>query len=272
MKIKVQLLTLFLLLCTASDIAAQTPEVLIDSAATAYNNKEYAKAIDFYQQCEQKYGSSAALYANIGNSYAKLGDYGHAFIFYERSLRLNPGDKEVRNNREFILRKITDANKANLAGKKISVEPDEPGFFTKIGLYLTHSHTSDTWATWGLVMFLILCGCIAIYYFRKEELVRKIGFFGGISALFLCIVFNILAVRAAKIFELDNEGVIIEFKSSLKAEPFSSAKTVGVPLVKGTKLEILETQNSKDGKPEWYKVRLNSDLAGWIEASEFEII
>ena len=55
-------------------------------------------------------------------------------------------------------------------------------------------------------------------------------------------------------------------------EPFSSAKAVGTPLERGTPLDILESENSQDGTIEWYKVRLNSEFAGWIQASDFEVI
>lgn len=271
-KIKSLIIVTLGLTCTFGTAKAENIDALLDSAYNAYCTGNYSRSIEIYEDCINKSGTSPQLLANIGNAYAKAGDYGRAFLNYERSLYLNPSNKEVRNNRAYIVSKIEDANKANAAGKKISVAPDEIVFFTKLGLFLKHSQTSNTWATLGVITFILLCGCIALYYFKENVLVRKIGFFGGISLLVLCIIFNIISFVSGKAYNIHNEGVIIEFKTSLKSEPFESSKTVGIPLVRGTKMTVLETQADKDGSEKWFKVRLNSDIAGWIKSKDFEII
>lgn len=247
-------------------------DAMLDSAANAYMSGNYNIAIEQYEECIKQYGTSSQLLANLGNSYAKAGDYGRAFLNYERSLYLNPSDKEVRNNRAYIVSKIEDANKANAGGKKISVVPDKPGFFNQLATYLQHSQKSNTWAVCGVICFVLLCGCVAMYYFREEVLLRKIGFFGGIGMLALCLTFNILSIVTAKASQINNEGIIIEFKTSLKAEPYESSKTVGIPLVRGTKMTIMDIQQEEGQKERWYKVRLNTDIAGWIKSKDFEII
>lgn len=244
----------------------------LDSARNAYESGRYADAIRIYKNVEKSKGTSAALLANLGNAYVKTGDYGNAFVSYERSLRLDPSNKEVRNNRAYILSKIEDANMANAKGKKVSVVPDEPTFFTKVRHYMTHSHTSNTWAIWAGVSFVLLCGCIALYVFASTVYLRKIGFFGGITMIVLCIAFLIFSFSSAKACDTHEDGVVTGFKVTLLTEPYSSAKPSGTPLVKGTKLSIIERETGAGGKVEWYKVRLNSDFVGWIQASDFEII
>lgn len=243
-----------------------------DDAAKAYDAGEYLKSAAIYEEIAKSNGVSAELYANMGNAYAKAGDYGHAFLCYERSLYLNPSDKEVRNNRAYILSKIEDGNKANAKGKKFSVVPDSPSFFSKIGDYIKHSHTSNAWAIWAGICFVILCGCLAVYFFRQEVLLRKIGFFGGFGFAFFTIIFVWFAFASAKACTEHNQGVIMGYKVTLLTEPFSSAKSSSIPLERGTKLDVIEIERGKDDKPEWYKVRLNSDIIGWIPASEFEVI
>ena len=121
-------------------------QVSIEDAKRAYDEGKYAEAAQMYESIAKEKGTSAELLANMGNAYAKAGDYGHAFLCYERSLYLDPSDKSVRSNRAYILSKIEDANKANAKGKKISVVSDEPSFLMRLKHYITHSHTSDTWA------------------------------------------------------------------------------------------------------------------------------
>lgn len=244
----------------------------LDEAEKAYEAGEYSKAATIYKEIADSVGVSAELYANMGNAYAKAGDYGHAFLYYERSLYLNPSDKEVRNNRAYIVSKIEDGNKANAKGKKISVTPDEPSFFSKVGEYIKHSHTSNTWAIWGGICFILLCGCIALYFFRREVIVRKIGFFGGFGFAALTIIFLWFAFASARACMEHNQGVIMGYKVVLLSEPFTTAKSSSIPLERGTRLDVIEVETDKDEKPEWYKVRLNSDIIGWIPASEFEVI
>lgn len=255
----------------AFDISAQV-DSLLNKATESYNKGEYAQAAALFEELASTSGVSAELYANLGNAYAKTGDYGHAILNYERSLYLNPSDKEVRNNRAYIYSKIEDGNKANAKGKKISVTPDTPSFFSKLGDYIKHSHTSNTWAICGGVCFVLLCGCIALYIFRREVIIRKIGFFGGFGFAFLTSLFIWFAFASAAACNEHNQGVIMGYKVSLMAEPLATSKQSSIPLERGSKLDVIEIEIGKDQKPEWYKVRLNSDIIGWIPASDFEII
>ncbi len=269
MKIKLIVLVLGLLSISNFNIFAENT---LEAAEKAYKAGNYAEAAEIYNVISKEKGTSAELLANMGNAYAKAGDYGQAFLCYERSLYLDPSDETVRNNRAYILSKIEDGNKANAKGKNISVVPDEPSFLYKLKHYVTHSHTSDTWALWGGVSFVLLCGCIAVYIFRQEVLLRKIGFFGAIALVVLCALFMAFSFASAKACMSHNQGVVTGFKVTLLTEPFTSSKGSGTPLERGTRLDILERETDASGKVEWYKVRLNSELAGWISASEFEVI
>lgn len=241
-------------------------------AEKAYSEGRYAEAAEIYHRISKEYGVSAPLLANMGNVYAKAGDYGHALLYYERSLRLNPSDKSVKSNRAYILSKIEDGNKANAKGKNVSVVAEQPSFFSGIKHYISYGHTSNTWAIWGGVSFVLLCVCIALYVFRSEVLLRKTGFFGAIVLIVFCVVFMSFSFISARASQEHDQGVITGFKVSLLTEPFSSSKPSGTPLERGTRLDILEKEANTKGNIEWYKVRLNSDFVGWIHASEFEVI
>lgn len=272
MKLSLKFLIIAITLVIGTALSFAQENATLGNAQKAYEAGEFAKAAGIYEEIAKSQGVSAALYANMGNAYAKAGDYGHAFLCYERSLYLNPSDKEVRNNRAYILSKIEDGNKANAKGKKISVVADSPSFFSKVGDFIKHSHTSNTWAVWGGISFILLCGCIAVYFFRQEILLRKIGFFGGFGMAFLTVIFLWFAFASAKAVSTHDQGVVMGYKVTLLAEPFSSAKPSSIPLERGTKLDVIEIEKGKENNPEWYKVRLNSDIVGWIPANDFEVI
>jgi tetratricopeptide (TPR) repeat protein len=92
------LLLLFTLLSAtalaASDVA---PDSLIARAEAAYLAGDHTAALDLYA-ATAKGGTSAGLLFNIGNCHYKLGDHSRAILFYERALKLAPGDEDIRAN------------------------------------------------------------------------------------------------------------------------------------------------------------------------------
>lgn len=244
----------------------------LDSASVAYKEGRYEDAVEIYKRVAKTHGESASLLANLGNIYLKAGDYGNAMLSYERSLRLNPSNKSVRNNRLYILSKVEDGNKANAKGKNVSVVAEETTFIYSLNNYITREHSSTMWAIWGGICFVIVCLCIALYMFRTEVLLRKIGFFGSIVMLVASITLICFSLASAKAFTTHDEGVVTGYKVTLLSEPYSTANASCTPLVSGTKLDILEREEGANGSTNWYKVRLNSDFVGWIQSSDFEEI
>ncbi len=88
--------------------AAQAESPVIAAADSAYMADEYTKAVELYKQAISTEGPSAKLYYNLGNAYYRLGENGNAILSYERSLRLDPADKDARDNLDFVNARITD--------------------------------------------------------------------------------------------------------------------------------------------------------------------
>lgn len=244
----------------------------IEEAADAYEKGDYGKAIEIYEQIAKDRGCSAPLLANLGNAYVKAGDYGRAMLCYQRALRINPGDKEVKGNIAYLQSKVEDNNKAEAKGKKVSVIPDDKPFFTDLRHYISFSHLSNTWALWAGIMFVFTCACAALYIFTSDVLLRKIGFFGGFIALVISVITLIFALVSASDRNKDKEGVVTAYKVNLYSEPSLDSKPVANSLTRGTLLDVLEIENDEENTQKWYKVRLNVDYSGWISSSDFEII
>lgn len=257
-------------------------------ASAAYEKGDYTRAIEIYNQLLSEKGSSSELYANLGNAYMKGGDWGRAMVSYERSLILDPSNSQVRNNRKYLLSKIEDSNKANAQGKKIQTVPDEEGFFTRFSKSVVYSHGTNTWSVWGAVCFVLFCGCVALYAFRRDVLIRKVGFFGGFTMLGFTFVFLIFAFASARGLTVRDRGVITGFKVSLMSEPREGSKSVGIPLSRGTIVNVEGDASEENGMENgenseetakksleganWYKVRFNSEIEGWIRSGEIEVI
>lgn len=261
------IIVVFLLTIGAS--YAQSP---LSLAEKEYKVGNYKATIEIYEHLLNERGGSTALYTNLGNAYTKIGDYGKAVVAYERALQMDPSSKIVNNNLLYLRSRIEDNNKADAKEKKLSVMPEEPSFFSNLKKTIIYSHSSNTWAIVAAGSFILCCICIALYLFRQEVIIRKIGFFIGIILFILSSSFLSFAYSVKESVNRKDYGVIVGFKVSLLEEPYNSSKIVSSPLNKGTKLAILSQDTANGTNERWYKVRLNSDYVGWIKGSELEII
>ena len=102
---------------------------------------------------------------------------------------------------------------------------------------------------------------------------RKTGFFGGLILLGISMICLVCAYSGAAEAENHEYGVILGYKTTLMTEPGKndSGKNEGV-ITKGTKIRIISQETDADGTVSWYKIRLNSDYIGWVEAKDIEVI
>lgn len=246
---------------------------MVSEADSAYMAGQYAKAVMLYDSVASEYGVSAQLLFNLGNAYLQQDDYGNAMLCYEKAKRLDPSNKRINNNLTYLKGKVEDANKAEQKGKKKKVTEDTPNFFQTIHEGIAQNTSSDTWAGWAAAMFLLFSGCVCLYLFSANVFLRKTGFFGGFILLGVSMICLVCAYIGATENETRDRGVVIAFKATLQTEPASeeSATNEGV-LTRGTKVRIISEETDAEGTVNWYKVRLNSDYIGWLEAKDLAII
>lgn len=265
----------FLCICYLSmgfSVAAQEKESSVALADTLYAHGQYAEAAEAYLAIVKVDGDSAGLLFNLANAYAQKGDLGNAILYYSRAFRLDPTNKEIKNNLEYFSSKVEDSNRAELRGKKTSVTPDHATFFQTVNRVISTSVGRNFWAVSAVLLFILVLGSIAVYLFCSDVRLRKTGFFGGILMFFCCIVSVVLAFQSASYFDSHDQGVLMAYKTVLLIEPSSDAKPACNQLCQGTKFEIVAEETDVEGRPTWYKVRLNSDIEGWLRASDLAII
>ena len=116
---------------TAGGNSLAAVEQVWDAANTAYINSDYHRAIDAYRQLILRGYASDKLYYNLANAYFKVGRYGKAILYYNRALRLAPGDADIRYNLDvantFTKDKIAaiDAEKTRVAMSAVVPEGSE---------------------------------------------------------------------------------------------------------------------------------------------------
>ena len=145
--------------------ASAMGQSLVEKAATEYNNDKYPEALELYLQAAKEEGTSSDLYYNIGNTYYRMGDLGHAVLYYERALVMDPSNDDAATNLEFVNSKIQT---------RIS---EEKSFVVQVIDTVVESQTSNSWATIAAISFVLLVAAILLYAFSSVIALRKVGFF-----------------------------------------------------------------------------------------------
>jgi len=227
-------------------------EALFNQATDAYNDGDYQKAIENYQEILDKGQHSAELYFNLGNAFYKLNQIAPSIYNYEKALLLAPNDPEIKNNLSYAQNMTLDA---------IETLP-ETGL-TKIYERITDLLSFDQLSYVAIVfMILFVLLYIAFYYLRYASN-KRIAFIGSFGCLILSIVSAILAFVQYNDFKADQPAIVFANEAQVKAEPNNRSEAVFL-LHEGTKVNVLETLN------EWKEIKLVDGKTGWIESESIK--
>ena len=99
---------ILLLLATALNAAAQTPQQLMQRGNDAYAKGDFVAAAQAYNAVLDAGYESADLYYNLGNVYYRQEEYGLSILNYERALRLKPNFRDAKQNLDLADSKTED--------------------------------------------------------------------------------------------------------------------------------------------------------------------
>ena len=154
---------------------AQLPADSFEAGNTAYNEGNYEQALTLYNSVVEGGMESASLYYNMGNTYYKMKDYPMSILYFEKALKLDPSNEDIRTNLEIANMAIVD---------KINAVPQS--FIEKWWKGLGSAFSADGWAWLSIVAFVLLLVCLFAFLMSRRTGVRKAGFFIGLLAV-LCL-------------------------------------------------------------------------------------
>lgn len=223
-------------------------------ANDAYSLGEYQEAVDIYKEIEASGSVSYKLYYNMANSYYKLQNDGMAILYYERALKLNPANEDIKTNLEIARLKTLD---------KIENVPE---FILSSWVKgIRNSFSSDNWAVAAIILFAVFAFLMLSYKYGFSLTVRKVSFSIGVCVLFFSIVAALFAFSLRSRAISQDNAVILQPVSDVKSAPNSTGSNLFI-LHEGTKVEVIESVG------EWSRIELADGRQGWIETSDFEII
>lgn len=237
------LLSLFAVLLFASAGFAQEA-----SASEKYNSGDYLGAAQIYQaQAEQNPEDPYLLY-NLANSYFKSGDTDKALVYYLRSFKLLPRDKDIRHNLAFAMQ---------ASGQKLV--PD--GMPDTVFILYNWFSLPELKGLCALFAWLAALGW-GIYFFAGRK--NGLRIFSVITT-FLFLFFGVwAAVRTPN--DTQKIAVVTVPRAELRSGPGDNFPvSLSVP-----RAHILIVEDSKG---EWDRVNLkDSQSSGWVLKKSIEEI
>ena len=168
-----QFLPVALLLAAGAAAAAKTPDAsaaqaLLDRAVSASNRNDFAAARDAYESLARDGWGGAALFADLGNAYYRLGAAGRARLWYERALLSEPRNEDARYNRDLLLERL---GLKEDGGSPLAPWAGELSWiFTVLNVLffaalawrlLKGPNEVSWWAAWGTGLALLAAGTLA---------------------------------------------------------------------------------------------------------------
>lgn len=256
----------FLILVLTLNIGISCFADTVQEADDAYmrgTKADYLEAIQLYKKAMKEEGTSAALYYNLGNAYYRSDSLAKAILSYERALRLDPTDKDIRANLDFVNTKIIDA-------------PDPDGMSNVLVDKSLQMFSADGWAILSIIIFIIVLLLAGGYIFSSNIKVRKAFFFTGLLVLVVDVLCVVITVNATATATADDEAIVTVPSTQLSTSPASpvTESQKAMLLHEGSKVKVIrELATPADPHVrKWVEVEAAGDNRAWIDADAIEVI
>ncbi|MBQ8493553.1 MAG: tetratricopeptide repeat protein [Alistipes sp.] len=245
-----------------------TAEVCWKEGIAAYEDGDYARAVDNFERVIELGEVSADIYYNLAGAYFKLGqeytpgvsrhfaggELGRAVLNYHRALKLNPAMEDARYNLDIAVDHTNDTEAV----------PDS--FIATMWIALRNTMTSNAWTVVSLVA-LVLTFMLVLFYLLSERMVlRKVGFFTAMACMVVVIVATALALSSRSAVVEDERAVVVcNDTTPVHASPDSASKIIRRPS-QGVTVSMLRSHG------DWSEVLFLDGEKGWIRSSYIEMI
>ncbi len=233
---------------------ASVDDSLMQQGNTAYQNGDYELAIDCYHEIISHGNEGAILYYNLGNAYFKAKQTPEALLWYERALRLDPSNEDIKHNIAYANMQITD---------KIEVLPEL--FIVRWWNALSKSMTVTGWAMSAVVFGAFLALSIALILVSRRRWFSVTTVVLALFSLIIAIFSLIFASKESKRYIRQPEAIVMQSVVNAKGTPNETGTSLFV-IHEGLKVAVTDRVGT------WVEIRLPNGEKGWVEAATVEII
>ena len=236
---------LLVLVLASNSAYAFDSQALWKEAAEFYDQGNYKAAIEDYGRLLDRGMESPALYYNLGNSYFKSGDLGHAIWGFRRAILLDPGFKPAKANLDYVRTFNTD----QIAVKRRGFILDIWDFLS--GMLSANGYLVLTALAWWIAAALIV-----------YQVIRMNGATWPYYLLIVPLVIIIFSAGSAgrRIHEdrLTRWGVLGIETADIREGPGGEFNRVEVAH-EGLEFKILGSRENS------YLIQLGNGLTGWVD-------
>ena len=236
----------------AASTRAQDVREIFQRGTDSYARGEFEAAVEAWQLLIQANVDDPDLSLNLGNAHAQLGQYGHAIRWFERALRLRPGDPDAEKNLAAVTRALGEA-RAERDGEA-TLESRPP-----FGQLLVRPFSEDALSILVLVFDFLFFALLAAWIRVRAEAGRLgLGIAIPTVGLGLLVAAAGLGTKAGWMTR-GVPAVITAASADLRETPDPRALTRSA-IAEGARARILD----EDG--EWRLVELATGERGWLLA------
>ena len=243
------------LLPNPAQAAESYPDSLWRAGVEAYCAGDYASALLDWEQVRSAGLVSRELYYNLGDAYFKNGELAPAILWWERALRLDPSDADVRYNLEYARALTQD---------RIDEVPEI--FFEQWGHALCYLLPSNTWAVLSLIGLALTAALALLFLLGSSSGKRRLGFFAGIAALLLTLLCWDMAQWQRTEARRQDMAIVMRPVSSVKSSPSADGAKDLFILHEGTRVRILDNVSG------FSNIELADGRQGWIPSGDISVI
>lgn len=223
-------------------------------ANSLYQQGQYEPALEQYNTLILSGKESADLYYNMGNAAYRSNSIGHAILYYEKALKLEPAHEDAIHNLDFVSR------------YRLDTFEEVPVLF--LGAWINgfvQLFPEQSWSILAMAFFIIILTGLLVFLFSRRMVLKKSGFISGLVALILFVITLSSAISRHRDIVNPDSGIILAPSVVVRSSPSASGTELFI-LHEGTKIKVNEEVSG------WQNVKLIDGREGWILVDDFESI
>ncbi len=229
-------------------------EDLLKQGNQFYQEKQYDKAIEAYQKIVSLGFEGTAVYYNLGDAFYREGKLGYSILYYEKALRLSPGDPDILHNLRIANARTID---------RIDTLPKF--FLFQWWESLLALFSTDGWARVAYAFYLLLLISIGLYFFARKPGLQRYSFFAGLLSVFVLVITASMWMINLNRDLNAKEAIVVQPTAVVKLSPDPTSNDAFI-IHEG--LKVRETNNVGG----WVEIQLQDGKEGWIQRNEIAII
>ena len=223
-------------------------------ANSLYQQGQYEPALEQYNTLILSGKESADLYYNMGNAAYRSNSIGHAILYYEKALKLEPAHEDAIHNLDFVSR------------YRLDTFEEVPVLF--LGAWINgfvQLFPEQSWSILAMAFFIIILTGLLVFLFSRRMVLKKSGFISGLVALILFVITLSSAISRHRDIVNPDSGIILAPSVVVRSSPSASGTELFI-LHEGTKIEVSEEVSG------WQNIKVIDGREGWIKRGDFESI